>query len=382
MTNAVPFGVYIAPTSIIRADIRKHVSNDGEWCYIQLLKRNSYVSYTAYVAPSLADLRRISLNEADSSAAADRVFVSTVSRQDLHLECGLLSAPQAESPVYVAPDCILKNKCSGDGEELQLFASSAWLCYFRVLQVFADGSVSIRVAALPHRVHGQCGRSYFTTLSRDEFALALELERHDLTLATCDLREKVEQKAHAILGHPVEHSHPAVHSDDGEQDAPTPKPSYPPEVLKLLRPIDRPLCAVSQKLPLADEEQFPEAQKPKTKGLKPVFVPEAIAQEAVARFKTITGKDPTSRKLQQKVWLQAALMALRSYREQAAQKNTVEADIGLQDQQIRSVLVNWLSSAVQLVEIVPAPVKPRFKKDETPRLYGYVVRIQQPEMAA
>ena len=101
MTNAIPFGVYIAPASIIRADIRERVS-DGEWCYVQLLKRNSYQSYAVYVTSSLTDLRRISLNEADRSIAADRVLVSTISRQDLHMQCALLFAPNVEQPLYIA----------------------------------------------------------------------------------------------------------------------------------------------------------------------------------------------------------------------------------------------------------------------------------------
>lgn len=374
MTDAVPFGVYIAPISIIRADIRKRVS-DGEWCYIQLVKRNSDQTYAVYVASTLTDLRRISLNEADTSSAADRVYMSTITRQDLHLQCGLLFGPCAEQPMYAAPDCILKEKYSKKLEKLQLFASSDWLCYFRVFHVFADGSVHIRVAALPHRLGTLAvGRSYFTTLSREEFALALELDRKDLDLATDDLREKVEERAERILGQPIEHMHPEVYLDDEAQKITTLKPAYPPEVLKMLRPVEQPLCVTSRKRHLVDEEQLPMVQKPNTRALPPVFVPENTVQHAVDRFKAVTGVVPTSRRQQQQVWLQATLYALQSYKEHATQ--SVETTIESQDQQIRSVLVNWLSSAVLLVDAVPVFAKGKVKKSS---LQGYVIRIEQPE---
>ena len=380
MTNAVPFGVYIAPASIIRADIRERVS-DGEWCYIQLLKRINDQAYSVHAASLCADIYRIYRDEEDESAD-ENVFVSTITRQDLHMQCSLLSAPSAEQPLYIAPDCILKGKLSRDGEDLQLFASSAWLCYFRVLHVFDDGSVRVRVAALPHRVDGTVGRSYLTTLSRDEFVLALQSERKDLDMATCDLRAKVEAKAQMVSRRPVEHIHPQVLLDDEDQEVTAPKQAYPPEVLNMLRLVDHPSYTAGPAQQLVDEELLPEVQRPKTKALKPIFVPEIIAQQAIARFKEVTGKDPTSRKLQQKVWLQATLSTLRSYKERSAQKQSVNADIELQDQQVRMVLVNWLSSAVLLVEVVPVPIKKKLKKGEKPRVHGYVVRIEQPEEAA
>jgi len=372
MTNAVPFGVYIAPISIIRADIRKCVS-DGEWCYIQLVKRNSDQTYAVYVASSLTDLRRISLNESDTSSASDRVYMSTITRQDLHLQCGLLFGPCAEQPLYAAPDCVLKHKCSKSLEKLQLFASSDWLCYFRIFHVFADGSVRIRVAALPHRINDtDSGRSYFTTLSREEFALALELDRKDLDLATCDLREKVEERAQRIQ--PIEHTHPEVCLDEEDQEISTLKPAYPPEVLKMLRPVEQPLCVTSRKRHLVDEEQLPQVQRPNTRALPPVFVPETTVQQAVDRFKAITGVVPTSRKHRQKVWLQAALNTLQACKEHATQP--VKTVIELQDQRIRDVLVNWLSSAVLLVEAVPVFAKGKVKKSS---LQGYVIRVEQLE---
>jgi len=374
MTDAVPFGVYVAPISIIRADIRKRVS-DGEWCYIQLVKRNSDQTYAVYAASSLTDLRHISLNEANSSSVADRVFVTTITRQDLHLQCGLLRCPPAEQPLYAAPDCVLKNKCSKNLEKLQLFASSDWLCYFRIFHVFADGSVHVRVAALPHRVNDTgVGRSYLTTLSREEFALALELDRKDLDLATDDLREKVEERGERILGQPIVHMHPEVYMDDEDQEISAAKPVYPPEVLKMLRPVEPPTCTASRKPRLMGEEMLPRAQKVDTKALPPLFVSETTVQQAVDRFKAVTGVTPTSRKHRQQVWLQAALYALQVYKEDAQQP--VETAIELQDQQIRSVLVNWLSSAVQLVDAVPVFAKGKVKKSS---IQGYVIRIERPE---
>jgi len=243
--------------------------------------------------------------------------------------------------------------------------------------VLDDGSVRVRVAALPHRVDGAVGRSYFTTLSRDEFVLALQSERSDLDMATCDLRAKVEAKSQAILHRAVEHTHPQMLLDEqeGNKDrAAQPKRAYPPEVLKMLRPVPVDLPITGR---YDEEEMLPDAQRPDTEKLEPVFISEAIAKYAVERLVSTTGKAPSSRKLEQKMWLQAALLALRSYKEQAPQQDVKEA-IDQQDQRIRAVLVNWLNSAVLLVEAVPVVKKGKGGKSAS----GYVVRIEQPIVAA
>jgi hypothetical protein len=236
MTEAVPFGIYTAPAHIIRAEIRSRVS-DGEKCYIQLLQRLSTQTYAIRVAYSYADLKRLHQDQANE-AIERRVFVTTLSRQALHSQCHLISRPTAEQPIFAAPDCILKKKYSFDGEDLQLVAASAWLCYFRVYDVLADGAVRVRVAALPDRLDH--GRFFITTLSSDEFALAFPLDRNDLKIATFDLREKVEARASALLQQPIEHSHPRVvmvEEEDEKASAGPSQPAYPREVVKMLHPV-------------------------------------------------------------------------------------------------------------------------------------------------
>lgn len=375
MTHAIPFGIYLAPAEVIRADARDHINSDTQ-CYIQLVKRISSQSYAIYVAESYTDLQLIHQDFADEDTER-RVIVSTISRQDLHTHCDLFAAPAAEKPLYAAPDCILKDKYLSDGRSLQLCASSAWITYLKVLHLFADGSVRVRVAALPHRLGGASRTTYVTVLNHSEFAMALQLERRDLSMETCDLREKVELHAKNILRRPVEHVHPQVLLDDQqekEDHATQPKPAYPPEVLKMLHPVpvDLPISGLYD-----EEEMFPVAQRPATEKLEPVFIPNAIAKYAVERFKATTGKTPTSRKLEQKMWLQAALFALRSYKEQAPQNHVKEA-INQQDQRIRAVLVNWINSSVLLVEAVPVVKKVGKNKIAN----GYIVRIEQPVVAA
>ena len=232
MTNALPFAIYLAPASIFQQDVRTRINHQA-WCYIQLLQRVSDQSYAMYVAASYTDLLYIHRGHADENTE-NRVIVSTITRQDFHQHCRLIAAPTCERPLYAAPNCVLQDKYSGDNMALQLVASSAWLCYFRVLQIYADGFVQIRVAALPHRTD-EVDRSYITTLSRDEFAQALPLEHDDLALSTCDLREKVEKYAQAISGQEVEHVRPVVPLDEENRGTPLPALAYPPE--------DSQLCA-------------------------------------------------------------------------------------------------------------------------------------------
>ena len=369
MTEAVPFGIYTAPAHIIRTEIRHRVS-DGEKCYIQLLQRMSAQTYSVRVAYSYADLKIIH-DDQSFEAVERRVFVSTIKRQDLHTQCHLITRPDAEQPIFAAPDCVLKDKRSSfEEDDLQLVASSAWLCYFRVIGVLVDGDVRVRVAALPHRVDS--GRFYLTTLSRDEFALAFPLERNDTKIATCDLREKVEARANALLQQPVEHFHHQVIMDDEEQNTTPSRPAYPREVVKMLHPVVLPERAWE----IADDAPLATAKAPQTDKLRPIYIPATIAQKAKDRFVEVMKGAPATRKQEQKMWLQAALCSLRSCREQTTKKRIQEA-IDKQDQCIRAVLVNWLSSSILLVEAVPVP-----KKGKKGRVEGYIVRVEQPKMAA
>lgn len=372
MTEAVPFGIYTAPAEIIRSEIRSRVS-DGEKCYIQLLQRIDTQTYAIRVAYTYADLKWLYEDQA-TEAIERRVFVTTISRQDLHSQCHLISRPGAEQPIFAAPDCILKNKRTYyGGENLQLAAASAWLCYFRVYEVLGDGSVRVRVAALPDRLDH--GRFFLTTLSSDEFALAFPLDRADMKIATCDLREKVEARASTLLQQPIEHSHPVVvmiEEEDEEQAAKPSRPAYPREVLKMLHPVVLP---ERRKEALA-EAPLPRATAPQTTPLHPIYIPTEIAQQARDRYVETMESAPHTRKQEQKMWLQAALATLKERRERTTREETLEEIKGL-DRRVRSVLVNWLSSSILLVEAVPV-----VKRGKSKSVQGYVVRIQQPKMAA
>lgn len=357
--DAIPCAIYTAPTSVFRTDIVKCISDNEQACYfIQLLHRVNYQSYTVLVASSCDDLLALHCGDADE-ATQRHVLVSTISRQDLHRHCALILAPQAEAPLYAAPAALLADK------DL-LIASSAWLTYFRVVRGHADGSVSVRLAGLPHRV--ETDGAYTTTLTTEEFAQALPLSRRELALATCDLLELVEAHAESVTGRPVEHIAPAMCPDDEEDTEHTPTRIYPPEVLAMVH--------------IEDEEQPDKQQNTTplhTEPVESVYVPAEIAAGAIQQFSKQTGKLPLSRKFQQQVWLRAALLAIKLYQTQSGSQQALDA-LALQDERLRAVLVNWLSPGVRLVEIEPVgqPSGP----PQRAVYRGYIVRVELPKIAA
>ena len=366
MTNALPFGIYLAPASIFQQAVRTRISHQV-WCYIQLLQRVSNQSYAIYVAASYTDLLYIHRGHADENTE-NRVIVSTITRQDFHQHCRLIAAPTCERPLYAAPNCVLQDKCSSDNIALQLVASSAWLCYFRVLQIYADGFVQIRVAALPHRTD-EVDRSYITTLSRDEFAQALPLEHDDLALSTCDLREKVEKHAQAISGQEVERIRPVVPLDEEDRSTPLPALAYPPEVLNSARFVDGPLRAECRERERIDEKQFSVVKGLQTWPLDTIFVPQKTARHIVKAMQHLTDM-PAFRILKQKMWLQATLNTLRDLRDHVVEADLQDA-LQAQDCFIRQVLVNWIyRTEMRLVEAEPLR--------RHGQLHGYHIHIEMP----
>lgn len=344
--DAIPCAIYAASMTIFRSDVATRLGcNEQQCCYIQILERISYLSYTVRVASSCDDL--IALHHGENNEAIERhVLVTTVSRQDLHQHCTLILAPQAADPLYAAPAAILADK------DL-LIASAAWLTYFKVLRHAADGSVEVRVAALPHRV--ETDGAYTTTLTAQQFALALPIGRHELNLATCDLLELVESHAQAVTGRPVELLAPVVRMDE-EEDAETmpAAPSYPPEVLAMVRIEDEEQLCHRAHPQLQDEPhdklQQKGQQQDKPQLLETVYVSAEIATRTIQQFTRHTGTVPLSRTLSQKAWLQAALFAIKEYR---AQHGSDEARLALQDERLRVVLVSRVFHATRLVWVEP-----------------------------
>lgn len=324
--DAIPFGIYFAHSSMLSANL------GGRWCYFQLLHRLDTQTYAVCAAATYSDLIA-----AENDEPSDAI-VTTISRKNLHQSCTLIASPHAEPTLYAAPDCVLAGKRSGLGKELQFFASSAWLCYFNILHTRADGSVCIRVAALPQRLH-KAGHWYVTYLSRTQFAMALPLERQDLALATCDLLEKVERHAIAASGRFfIEHDHPPVPFEEEKQKH-------------------------------VDEDALPVAQQPQAQALEAIYVPGPIWKQTVERFKKANESAEhiaLSPKTKQKIWLQAALLALQAYKERA--DHAVQKAIGKLDALVRNVLVNHLSNSLELVRSEPVI---NYRQTQ-----GYVVRIE------
>src|SRR2546423_11081223 len=111
MTDAIPFGIYSAPIEIIRSAAL--TTNNDTHCYVQLLNRLSSQTYAIRVAASCEDLLALSRSEDESFLEeSDRVFVSTITREALHLQCRLLVAPRTVPSIYAAPDYVLQDKQS------------------------------------------------------------------------------------------------------------------------------------------------------------------------------------------------------------------------------------------------------------------------------
>ena len=291
MTSAIPFGIYLVHSSILRAGVREQMN---DWCYIQLQQRLDTQTYGIFVANDVDDLHALSSMNTHFYAVEERVLVSTLSRQDVHTQCYLVSAPCAEAPVYVAPDAILKYKQSCDGEDLQLFAASGWMCYFCVNETYEDGSVRVSVSALPERLRGK-GRTYGTTLSREEFAQASLFDRRECALSTSDLLEIVEEGARRVTNQEIERSHPHVALIDEDEE----------------ESIDV-------------EEHMAKVKGPEFEQLPTTFVPEHILASTAWQLEKQVKEVRLSSRLQQKLGLQAALNTLAFHREEMTSPEQIE----------------------------------------------------------
>jgi len=184
MTKYVPFAIYEVPARILRHDVRPLVSS-GERSYVQPLERIGKDAYCAYVAASEQALR---------SSNEEGIIVTKLTDEQLALG-RLVAVPCTSARYFVVPARILP-------EVIRPSASSACLCYLRVVRCWADGSVDVEVAALPHRL-GSEECVHEGVLSHGQFGEAIPWTRSLASRPTCEVRQRVESHAYCVSGDPV-----------------------------------------------------------------------------------------------------------------------------------------------------------------------------------